>query len=283
MRLHPQREGFVARIEDLDLAAALERDMRARLRAALARYAVLVLPAQDVKYEDFLRFAAVFGQVGRCGDITNLNEDGSIRAPTSLDARQARGNALWHTDMPVLASPPLAAMLLAREIPPGGGETQFADLAAAWLALPAQRRRELRSLRAVHELATIRKRTGLTDPAEISSQYEPAEHPLVCHDPFSGKLSMLFGAHTTGIKDWPEADSQRLLDELQRHCTQDRFVYTHRWRQHDLLMWNNRRVMHRVLPYDDAGQRRRLWRAEVVGDRRPSRWPRSLRELAATF
>ena len=281
MRVRALREGFVAEIADVDLRENLDRRLISQLRDAAATYAVLVLHEQDVVYEDFLRFAGAFGSVGRCGDITNLNEDGSIRPPSSLDARQARGNALWHTDMPVLSAPPLAAMLLAREIPPRGGETQFADLAAAWQALEPAYRKKLKGLRVVHRLEAIRKRMGLTDPKEIESEYAPSEHPLVCFDPFSGRRSMLFGAHTERFRGLSEAEGVALLDDLLRHATREEFVYTHKWRRFDLLMWNNRRVLHRVQPYDDASQRRRLWRAEVVGGKPPSRWPRSLRQVLA--
>lgn len=281
MRINALREGFVAELLDIDLRKQPSRSELGALRDAAATYAVLILHEQDVGYEDFLRFASAFGKVGRCGDITNLDDGGRIRAPSSLDARQARGNALWHTDMPVLKSPPLAAMLLAQEVPPSGGDTQFADLAGAWRALDSATREQVRSKRVVHAMEAIRRRMGMTDPDELKSEYSASEHPLVCYDPFSGRQSMLFGAHTERFRGMPEADGAALLEKLLAHATRDEFVYTHRWRRHDLLMWNNRRVLHRVLPYDDATQRRRLWRAEVVGGKPPSRWPRTFRQLLA--
>jgi alpha-ketoglutarate-dependent taurine dioxygenase len=94
---------------------------------------------------------------------------------------------------------------------------------------------------------------------------------------------MLFGAHTSYFTGMSPEESSAMLDQLLRHSTQEEFVYTHRWRRYDLLMWNNRRVLHRVLPYGVATDRRRLWRAEVVGGRRPRRWPQSMRELFARF
>lgn len=281
MQVSPLRAGFVAKIDGLDLRAKLSRDQSAQLRDAAATYAVLVVHNQDIAYEDFLRFAASLGSVGRCGDITNLNDDGSIRTPTSLDARQARGNALWHTDMPVLKAPPLAAMLLAQEIPPSGGETQFADLADAWRALDSTMREQIKSKKVVHTMEAIRRRMGMTDPDELKSEYPASEHPLVCYDPFSGRQSMLFGAHTERFSGMSDADSAALLEKLLIHATRGEFVHTHSWRRHDLLMWNNRRVLHRVLPYDDATQRRRLWRAEVIGGKPPSRWPRTFRQMLA--
>ncbi len=283
LRLNSIRKAFVTEFRGIELTGKVDRRVAAALRDAVATYAVVVIRDQDIDYESFLRFAGTFGTSGRCGDITNLNDDGSIRAPTSLDARQASGNALWHTDMPVLAVPPLAAMLLAREVPSTGGETQFADLAAALQALSPEMRRRLRKLRAVHELETIRRRMGLTDPLEIKSEYPPAEHPVVCLDPFSGRPSMLVGAHTSYFRGMSHEASGALLDELLRHSTREEFVYTHKWRRFDLLMWNNRRVLHRVLHYDAAADRRRLWRAEVVGGRRPKQWPQSVRELLACF
>jgi len=185
--------------------------------------------------------------------------------------------------MPILESPPLGAMLLARELPASGGATQFADLAGALSKLSRVMQRRVRRMRAIHDLETIRKRMGLTDPAEIRSEYPPSEHPLVCRDPLSGREALLFGAHTTRVRDLPDEESEALLGELLRHATRDEFVYSHEWRRLDLLFWNNRRVLHRVLDYDDATDRRRLWRVEVLGSDRPGGKPLSLwrRLLAA--
>jgi alpha-ketoglutarate-dependent 2,4-dichlorophenoxyacetate dioxygenase len=191
--------------------------------------------------------------------------------PESLDSRYTRGNSLWHMDMLVLDAPPLAAMLLARELPTkGSGSTQFADLQQAWRSVPARRRRVLRRLHVAHTMETIRRKMRITDPDELRSEYSPNEHPLVCVDPHSGRPTLVFSAHTSHIVGAPAEASAAVLDELLETVTQARYVYTHEWRLGDLLLWSNRRAMHRVLPYAYGSERRRLWRMEVLSDERPS-------------
>lgn len=185
--------------------------------------------------------------------------------------------------MPVLKVPPLGAMLLARELPSTGGETQFADLVEALNTLPGNVKQRIESSTVVHDIETIRRRMGITDAEEIKSEFLPAEHPLVCRDPISGKASLFFGAHTSQIKNIPSDESKALLDQLLHHATRDEFVYSHRWQRLDLLFWNNRRTLHRVLSYDDGSDRRRLWRVEVLGTNQPNNKPLSIWQRLTSF
>jgi len=283
IELREIRKDFVAEIDGIDLSGAIDKALSNQLRQATKKFAVIIIRNQDIDYESFVRCADVIGKAGRCQDITNLNEDGTIRAPSSFEARQARGNALWHTDMPVLEIPPVGAMLLAQELPSAGGETQLADLCAAWSTLPADLKRRIENLTAVHDIETIRRRMGITDLEELKSEYLPAEHPLVCYDPLSGKASLLFGAHTSHITNLPGDESRSLLDELLRHSTREELTYRHSWHRFDLLYWNNRRTLHRVLPYNEVSDRRRLWRVEVLGTDRPSNKPRSFWQRLASI
>lgn len=173
-------------------------------------------------------------------------------------------------DMLVLASPPQAAMLLARELPAtGGGQTQFADLARAWARMPRAIKKRLDKLRAVHRLETIREKMGIVDPEEIRSEYAPAEHPLVCVDPLSQQPSLLFSAHTSHIVGLQQQESDSILSDILLRTTGPGQIYTHDWEMADLVIWNNRRVLHRVLPYDMKSARRRLWRVEALSDIQP--------------
>jgi alpha-ketoglutarate-dependent 2,4-dichlorophenoxyacetate dioxygenase len=271
MRVRPLLRGFAAEVKDVDIGRIGER-AAAELSELFRQYAVLVLPGQASATRDQLQdFAGLFGTPSGCSDITNIGDDDDIMPPESLDARYTRGNSLWHMDMLVLDKPPLAAMLLARELPTmGSGRTQFADLQQAWRSLPASRRRALRRLRAAHTIETIRRKTGMFDPDELRSEYSPGEHPLVCVDPQSGRPTLFFSAHTSHIVGASAEASAAVLDELLEIVTQDQHVYTHEWRLNDLLLWSNRRAMHRVLPYDHGRERRRLWRMEVMADERPS-------------
>lgn len=271
IQVTPLHADFAAEVSEVDITH-LDQVAAAELRKAFARYAVLLLRGQDNATRRHLdSFAALFGTPSGCSDITNLNEDDSIMDPESLDARYTRGNSLWHMDMLVLTRPPLAAILLARELPTsGGGATQFADLASVWKRMPKERQRDLRKLHAVHTMETIRTKMGITDPAELRSEYASGKHPLVCVDPHSGEPTFFFSAHTSHVIGMPEEAGAALIAELEESATADSNVYTHLWRPHDLLIWSNRRAMHRVLPYDFRRKRRRLWRIEVVSGDRPA-------------
>jgi taurine dioxygenase len=270
--VNPIVEDFAAEVSGINLAHELPLGEAEGLRAAFSKYAVIVLHDQgDVQYRQLQEFAGVFGHPSACMDITNLDADGNILDPESLDARYTRGNALWHMDMLVLERPPLAAMLLARELPAsGGGHTEFANLCQAWSSYSHAKRRILKKLKAVHTLETIREKMGIVKAEEIQSEYQPGEHPLVCVDPFSNKRAFLFSAHTSHIVGLASDESDALLSDLLERATRDDSVYVHKWRPYDLVLWSNRRVMHRVLPYEYRHERRRLWRMEVLTDERPA-------------
>ena len=264
--------GFAATVSGVDIAGGIDATTAEALRKAFAKYAVLVLPGQAAaERRDLAAFAAVFGIPSGCGDITNLDDADNLMDPESLEARYTRGNFLWHMDMLVLERPPLAAMLLARTLPrSGGGQTQFANLSRAWRLLPPERRRAIAKARAVHTMETIRAKMGITHPAELKSEYAPGVHPLVCIDPHSQAETLLFGAHTSHVEGMPRAESDALLAELLDLVTQDSGIYSHSWQLDDLLLWSNRRAMHRVLPFEYRREPRRLWRAEVLSEERPA-------------
>ncbi|MBX9946064.1 MAG: TauD/TfdA family dioxygenase [Reyranella sp.] len=270
--IRPIAEDFVAEVSKVNLALNLPQAVAEELRDAFSKYAVLILRDQfDVEYQQLLDFAGFFGRPSACMDITNLDVGGNILDPESLDARYTRGNALWHMDMLVLERPPLAAMLVARELPAsGGGHTEFADLSKVWSSYSPAERRMLEKLKAVHTLETIRAKMGITKAEEIQSEYPPREHPLVCVDPLSNKQALLFGAHTSHIVGLSSAESDALLADLLNRATRKDGIYTHEWRPYDLVLWSNRRAMHRVLPYEYRHERRRLWRMEVLTDERPA-------------
>lgn len=277
--LHP---GFAADIQ-IDLSEALSKNGARTIRAAFRKFPVLVFREQnETPFDRMADIAGLFGRPGPCGDITNLHPDGTIVDPESLDARYTRGNLLWHMDMLVLETPPLAAMLFGKELPvSGGGQTQFANLEAAFAKLAEKTKRKLESTFAVHTLEIIRKRMGITAPAEIQSEYPPGRHPVVCIDPVSRTPTLLFGAHTSHLEGYSSEASDDLLAELSELATVDGNVYTHSWAQNDLVLWSNRRTMHRVLPYSHTHERRRLWRMEVLTQARPvaarsRRWQRFL-------
>lgn len=273
----PLHKGFAAKIVGLDIAHLDSPDIPILLHRAFKQFGVLLLPDQkNATRENLQRFAALFGDTSICDDITNLDANDNILDAQGLDARYSRGNALWHMDMPMVESPPIIAMLLGREIPAEGGETQFGNLARAYAKLGWLTRRRYRQLTAGHSLETARRKFGITDPSELKSEYGSEVHPLVCVDPHSLKPTLLVSAHTSHICEMPAREGNALIDDLIARATRPENVYTHRWRPHDLLLWSNRRAIHHVQPYDYRRERRRLWRVEVrMNNERPQPVPRN--------
>jgi alpha-ketoglutarate-dependent 2,4-dichlorophenoxyacetate dioxygenase len=155
-------------------------------------------------------------------------------------------------------------LLYARSIPPVGGHTEFADERAAYDALPEDMKRRLASLVAEHSIFNSRARLGFTSFSDEERQgMPPVPQVLVRTIPESGRKSLYLASHAGRIFGMPEQDGRALIDELVAHATQRQFVYTHRWRIHDLVIWDNRCTMHRGTDFDDLRWKRDMQRATV--------------------
>ena len=168
-----------------------------------------------------------------------------------------KGNSLWHSDGSFRKVPLRGSLLSAKEVPPAGGETEYASLRAAWASLPDERKALIEDLVAEHSIAWSRQQIapGLMDD-EFLKDTPPALHPLVRTIPESGEKVLLVGSYATHIVGWPVEKGRALLAELLEWATQPRFVYRHEWRRHDLVMWDNVSCLHRGRPWD--GRHRRV-------------------------
>ena len=271
-RLSPA--GGVA-ITGADLSMPLSPALRETILAAFRDHHVLIFRDQDLSKEAQLAFTLQFGEIeehvgrhtaaGRYGlvhMVTNLGEDGQ---PTTKLTQV--GNYHWHTDKSYHAVPSLMTLLHAKELPPEGGNTQFANMAMAYAALPAATKERIAALRVVHSWAASRRRAGAPPPSEIEMRERPpVEHPLVRTHPETGAKTLYIGNHASHVAGLPEAESEALLSDLLEHATQPEFVYTHHWQDGDLVMWDNRCLLHRALAnYDMAKHRRVLHRTVVTG------------------
>jgi alpha-ketoglutarate-dependent 2,4-dichlorophenoxyacetate dioxygenase len=279
--IFPVTPSFAAEVGDIDLRQPLaDEDLRA-VRDAFAAYAVLVFPAQGLSAEQHLAFAANFGPVERTvdamagkklrlaqgiSDVSNLDADGNLwKTDDRWREFQMMANRLWHTDSSFKAPSGYASLLYARSISPIGGNTEFADLRAAWDALPAATKLRVKDLVAEHSLLHSRKRIGFTSftDAEMKA-FAPVCRPLVRTIPESGRASLYLASHIGQIAGLPDEETEALLKELTTHATQRQFVYVHRWRVGDLVMWDNRCTMHRGTEYDDT------------------RWPRDMQRVTTS-
>lgn len=177
------------------------------------------------------------------------------------------GNQLWHTDSSFKPVPAMASLLSGREVPPVGGETEFASMRHAYATLPEGAKARLEGRVVVHSIlysrSTIAK--GLFDP-DHEKELPPVRQALVRANPRNGRKSVFIGSHAWYIEDVPYDESRKLLDELLAHGTRAEWVLPHRWKQWDLVMWDNRCVLHRGRPWDAAQHRRVMRRTTVAGE-----------------
>src|SRR4029079_17753707 len=245
-----------AEIGDVDLSKPLpDADFEA-ISNAFWKYGVLIFPAQQLTQEQHLAFSARFGPVekertldpkatpmrygGEFADISNLAADGNIWGETSRQRMYKAGNKLWHTDSSFKFLPGLCSLLYSRTVAPVGGLTEFADQRAAYDALPEAMKKRLKGLIAEHSIATSRRKSGFTDfNQDENGRLPPVPQVLVRTIPQSGRESLSVAAHAGRIFGMPDAEGRALLEELVAHVTQRQFVYSHRWRPRDLVMWDN--------------------------------------------
>ena len=273
----PVTASFAAEIGEVDLRAPLSVPDLAAVRAAFGQYAVLAFPAQQLSGDDHLNFArhfgpletnlmATLGETARVreeiADVANLDPSGRVWEKDSRLRLFRMGNRLWHTDSSFKAPTAYASMLYARSIPPIGGHTEFADLRAAYAALPDATQRRLDGLVAHHSLMYSRAKLGFTEFTERERlAFAPLRRPLVRTLPESGAKSLYIASHIGRIEGMEDEEAAELLRELTAHATQRQFVYTHRWRVGDLVMWDNRCTMHRGTEFDDTRWPRDMQRA----------------------
>ncbi|HEX4042605.1 MAG TPA: TauD/TfdA family dioxygenase [Xanthobacteraceae bacterium] len=276
----PVTPGFAAEIGDVDLSAPFTPSDVQDIKTAFATYAVLIFPDQRLSEDQHLDFARHFGPLETTialhrkdaqlrvrkefADVSNLDPDNQVWGKDSRQRMFQLGNRLWHTDSSFKRLPALASLLYAKTIPPIGGHTEFADERAAYDALPEATKRRLDSLVAEHSIFNSRAKLGFTDfSAEEKQGMPPVPQVLVRTLPDSGRKSLYLASHAGRILGLPEQEGRALIDELVAHATQRQFVYTHRWRVHDLVIWDDRCTMHRGTDFDDLRWKRDMQRATV--------------------
>jgi len=276
----PITPGFAAEVGDIDLSQPPATEDIAAIKRAFWDFAVLIFPGQELSEQQHLDFASHIGPLetsifalnknaklrirGELADVSNLNMRNEIWKENSRLRALQQANRLWHTDSSFKYLPARASLLYARQIPPIGGHTEFADMRAAYDALPPDLARTLSGLVADHALAHSRARTGFDNfTEEERNSLPPVPQVIVRTIPENGRKSLYLASHAGHIRGMPADESLALIDRLIAHATQRQFVYTHRWRLHDLVMWDDRCTMHRGTDYDDLRWTRDMHRATV--------------------
>jgi alpha-ketoglutarate-dependent 2,4-dichlorophenoxyacetate dioxygenase len=274
---------FAGEVSGVDTGRSVAPEDVAAIEAGMDKYAVLVFRNQKLTDEQQMAFSRNFGALENArggnitkpedkrlgsgmNDVSNLGKDGK---PLPLDSRQRMfnlGNMLWHSDSSFRAIPAKYSLLSARVVNPKGGDTEFADMRAAYDALDDDTRREIDDLVCEHSLMYSRGSLGMTDYTEEEKVlFKPVRQRLVRTHPVTGRRSLYLSSHAGTILGLPTPAARILLRDLAEHATQPRFVYVHKWKVDDLVMWDNRQTMHRGRRYDES-QARDVRRTTVAGD-----------------
>lgn len=271
---------FAAEIGDIDLSQDLSAEDIEAIKQAFWDFAVLIFPQQDLTQDQHLDFARHFGPLEttigvyrtdtqlrlrqEIADVSNLNANDELWGADSRLRMFQLGNRMWHTDSSFKYVPARASLLYAREIAPVGGHTQFADQRAAYDALPQDMKDRLEGLVAEHSVFHSRARLGFTNfNEEERANLPPVPQVLVRTLPENERKSLYVASHAGRIFGMPDDEGRALIDQLLEHATQRQFVYTHRWRQGDLVIWDDRCTLHRGTEFDDLRWRRDMQRATV--------------------
>ena len=278
---------FVAEVSPVDLRRVHDSDTLAAIRAGMDEYAVLVFrdqPFTDAEHLDFaqrldgtlhtkLGISALqksrFGHEA-LGDISNLDENGEIMKSDNRRRMYGLGNRLWHTDASFQDPAGRYSMLSAKVVPPVDADTEYADMRAAYDALPEDEKARLEGLSVHHSIAYSRQTLGFEFSEAEQDKLKGAIHPLVRTIPGSKRRSLYVASHASRIVDWPLPEGRLLLRDLIEHATRPEFVYRHQWRVGDLVIWDNLATMHRARPFDDAKHRRELRRVTTLDVESPA-------------
>jgi alpha-ketoglutarate-dependent 2,4-dichlorophenoxyacetate dioxygenase len=273
-QLHPR---FAGEIVGLDTSAPVTPDTVKEIEYAMAKYAVCVIRNASLKDEDHIRFSRAFGPLElppapeasrRPGvapqlyDVTNLDANGNI-LPPGLDPKTQAVLDGFHTDSPFNSLPTKWSLLLGHIVPPEGANTNFIDMRAVYEDLPQATKDKIENLVAVHDLFGAFEHRGVKfGNEEMRKAYPSMTHPLV-RTSASGRKALYMGWHAVGIVGWSENDGYKLLDELYAFATQDKYIYSHKWRQGDLVIWDNRCTMHAATPYERTRYKRDCRRTTI--------------------
>jgi alpha-ketoglutarate-dependent 2,4-dichlorophenoxyacetate dioxygenase len=281
IRYQPLHPLYAAEVEGVDLRSVRSSDDLDQIRVGMDRYAVLVFRDQPLNDADQLDFAQRFDgslhsktgisalQKNRFGnealtDISNVADDGKIMEQEDRRRVYSLANRLWHADATFQDPPGRYSMLHARVVPPQGANTEFADERAAYDDLNAEIKAQVDGLRAHHSIAHSRQTLGFEFSEDEKEKLQGAIHPLVRRLPRTGRKTLYLASHAFRIIGMPVPDARLLLRDLTEHATQRKYVYSHRWRVGDLVIWDNRCTMHRATPFEDGRFKRELRRVTTL-------------------
>ena len=272
---------FAARIDGADITKPVGDPTWAEIRAAFDEHSVLLFRGQPLDDDKQIAFSRRFGSLEVTRSMnpaagtpfarqSNLDiKTGDVIPPDDRRMVYQLANMLWHSDSSFKKVPSLCSLLSARIVPPEGGATEFASTRCAYSSLPEALRRRVEAATVVHDFSWSRDqiRPGFFTEKE-RAEYPPVRHPLVRANPVNGRQALFLGAHASHIVGLPLEEGRVFLKELLDHVTQPQFCYRHEWHEGDLIIWDNRCILHRATPFDTTRYKRLMQRTTVSGDPR---------------
>lgn len=276
LKLKPLHPLFGAEIEGLDLRNPVDDATFTAVLDAFNTYSVLLFRDQDISDEQHVDFSRRFGELEETTfsiaapnryiyRLANVDDDGNLLELDAVKRAFLEVNGRWHTDSSFRPNPALGSILSAKEVPSNEGDTCFASMRVAYEAMAEGRRKSLDGMRAVHSYAYSLSLVGAGGVTQDEmNSVPPVEHPIVRTHPPTGKKSLYVSGHIESIVGMPVEEGRLFVKELIGWCTRPEYVYTHRWQQHDLIMWDNRCVLHRASAVP-AKQKRIMHRTTIAG------------------
>jgi alpha-ketoglutarate-dependent 2,4-dichlorophenoxyacetate dioxygenase len=282
--IHPLTPVFAGEVSGVDCRRPLGRDEVAAIEAGMDRFAVLVFRDQPLSDEQQIAFTRHFGELENYNtpgnirrheetrlrpgiiDFSNLDKRGDIMSAEDRVWFFKLGDRLWHSDSSFRPIPAKYSLLSGHVVPSWGADTEFADMRAAFDALDARTKAEIEDLVCEHSLIYSREAIGFTDlTPEERAAFKPVRQRLVRTHPVTGRKSLFLASHAGAIVGWTVPEARMFLRDLTEHATQPEFVYAHKWRVGDLVMWDNRQTMHRARRFDSS-EVRDVRRTTLAGD-----------------
>ena len=282
IKIIPRDQEIGAEVTGIDLTEALQLDSFEILRNALDDHRLLIFRNLRWTVAQQIAFSKSFGTLENFPDpkdqaeghktvlrVTNIDRKTNAIKPVDEPGHKSftLGTSAWHIDSSFRTLPSKASILYALEIPEKGGDTMFADTTLAYDTLPEAKKQELEDLVIIHDFEETRRRHKLPPrPPEVRAATPPARQPLVAVRD-NGRRALFIGSHAAGIEGMNHEDARAVIDELERICSKPEFTYRHKWREGDMVMFDNICVMHQAMPYDLSNSRRLLHRTTVAGNK----------------
>jgi alpha-ketoglutarate-dependent 2,4-dichlorophenoxyacetate dioxygenase len=277
LSIDPLHDDFGATITGINLGASLSDEQVADVRAAIDDYSYLVFPEQSLDDDKHLAFTRQLGEpeanhialgrdgvVNYFGTIGNVRPDGTVVGNDHSHTKFMSGNNMWHTDSSFRKVPSLVSIMYAHEVPEEGGHTQYVSSRAAYHALPDETKETIDPLEVVHDYVFSRSKVAEVDPTHAAS-LPPINQRLVRRNPGNGEKNYYVGSHARNIAGWGDGESRVLLDDLLDRATGPDHIHTQIWEPGQLVIWDNRCMLHRGTGFDADKYRRFMRQTRVAG------------------